>query len=169
MPAETPAAESAAAMDHSAHALDPSIPFDAAFLDDMVEHHEGAVAMANELLANTDRPELVEMANAILAAQQAEIEQMQSWRADWYPDVPAGVKTGMEMGDMAVSADESVPYDKRFLTAMIAHHEGAIGMAGMALEMAEHPELKALAETILSAQRAEVDQMQQWLKEWYAD
>src|SRR3989344_8527744 len=53
---------------------------DEAFLDGMIVHHEGAVEMAQVLLKNTKRTELVKLGNDIIAAQMQEIEMMQGWR-----------------------------------------------------------------------------------------
>lgn len=51
-----------------------------AFIVDMIPHHQGAVDMAKLLLQDkTIRPELVKFANDIIAAQEAEIKQMQEW------------------------------------------------------------------------------------------
>lgn len=57
---------------------------DKAFIDGMIVHHEGAVAMARTLLAGTRRPELAKLGNDIIAAQTGEIEMMQQWRRDWF-------------------------------------------------------------------------------------
>jgi Spy/CpxP family protein refolding chaperone len=73
----------------------------------------------------------------------------------------------MDMGEMGISADESKLFDQRFIEAMISHHQGAIDMAQMTLQMAEHEEIKTLAEAIIAAQQAEIEQMQGWLQEWY--
>jgi len=50
----------------------------------MIPHHEGALTMANQVLHNSDRPELQALARNILVTQQAEIDQMQQWRRAWY-------------------------------------------------------------------------------------
>jgi uncharacterized protein (DUF305 family) len=57
---------------------------DKAFIDGMIVHHEGAVAMARALLAGTKRPELITLGKNIIAAQTGEIEMMKGWRADWF-------------------------------------------------------------------------------------
>ena len=57
---------------------------DRAFLDEMIVHHEGAIEMARALLAGTQRAELKELGANIISAQAGEIEQMQSWRAEWF-------------------------------------------------------------------------------------
>ncbi len=57
--------------------------FDQAFLKEMIMHHEGAVAMAKEVLIKSERPELKKMAEDIIKAQTAEIEQMKAWQTEW--------------------------------------------------------------------------------------
>lgn len=51
--------------------------FDRLFLKLMIEHHLGAIAMAQDPLANGDDPELNTLLGAIVEAQAAEIEQME--------------------------------------------------------------------------------------------
>ncbi len=57
--------------------------------------------------------------------------------------------------------------ERAFLTEMVSHHSMAIDMAEMAQEKATHPELKAMADEIISSQSAERKSMQSWLKRWY--
>lgn len=57
-------------------------------------------------------------------------------------------------------------YDRMFLANMIAHHQGAIDMANMALTTAKHSELKTLAQAIVSAQTSEITNMTDWQKTW---
>ncbi|PSB17090.1 DUF305 domain-containing protein [filamentous cyanobacterium CCP1] len=58
--------------------------FDLRFINAMIPHHEGAVVMAQEALAKSDRLEVKELAQAIIDAQQPEIDQMTQWRQAWY-------------------------------------------------------------------------------------
>ncbi len=93
-----PAAPTAAGMNHGDHGgVTASQPYDALFIDGMIIHHEGAIAMANQALQSTDRPEIRRMAQEIIVAQQAEIERMHAWRAAWYPDLPP--TAGITMDD----------------------------------------------------------------------
>ena len=58
--------------------------FEQAFINDMIVHHEGAVAMAQMVLQKTQRPELVQLANDIISAQTREINMMREWNTIWF-------------------------------------------------------------------------------------
>jgi uncharacterized protein (DUF305 family) len=85
-------------MAHGAHTMDMAAdvealrsapePFDLAFIDYMILHHESALDAANAAIQEAGRSEITTMAEAILAVQQEEIDQMKAWRAAWYPDQP---------------------------------------------------------------------------------
>lgn len=57
---------------------------DLAFLEEMITHHEGAVAMAKELQKGTKRPELQKMADDIISVQTTEINMMKGWLTEWF-------------------------------------------------------------------------------------
>lgn len=59
-------------------------PFDEAFLQMMIPHHQSAIAMAEVALERATRPEVKQLAKNIVDAQQREIAQMQAWLATWY-------------------------------------------------------------------------------------
>lgn len=72
-------------------ALNTAKPFDRSFIDDMVPHHQGAIRMAREELAEGTDPQLQQIATGIVAAQTREIGEMNSWRTDWFgKPSPAG-------------------------------------------------------------------------------
>ena len=58
--------------------------FDKAFINEMIVHHEGAVDMAEAVLENSKRDELIKLANEIISAQTKEIEMMKDWREKWF-------------------------------------------------------------------------------------
>jgi uncharacterized protein (DUF305 family) len=71
-----------------------------------------------------------------------------------------GIASGMLMQNGKYS-------DERFIDAMIPHHQSAIEMATVAREASSLPEIKQLAEDIVSAQQREIEQMKQWREQWY--
>lgn len=58
--------------------------FDLRFINAMIAHHQGAVTMAEDALSKSQRPEIKQLAQEIIKAQEAEIAQMQQWRQAWY-------------------------------------------------------------------------------------
>lgn len=66
-------------------------PFDEAFIDMMVGHHQGAIRMARAVHDQSDDDEVRSLAKSIVSAQSKEIEQMNEWRRAWYgAPSPAG-------------------------------------------------------------------------------
>ncbi len=66
-----------------------------------------------------------------------------------------------------MSAVTGTERDEQFLRMMIVHHQGAIAMAESVKETTERDELKTMADGIISAQSAEIDQMKTWLNDWF--
>jgi len=153
----------------SADSTPSGAEFDRAFIDAMVPHHESAIEMAQAAKdAGLSQPELVKVADDILATQQDEIDQMKQWRAEWFGSStinPAGAAAlGMSESEMGMQHDadaftNSTNVDTDFAQMMITHHQGAIDMAELAKEKAEHGELKELADAIIDAQKRENDVM----------
>lgn len=72
--------------------------------------------------------------------------------------------SGMMAGLSGKTGDE---FDRAFLSEMIVHHEGAVDMAKAVLVNGKHPELKTMANAIITAQTGEIAQMKTWLNLWY--
>jgi uncharacterized protein (DUF305 family) len=60
------------------------VPFDRAFVDAMIPHHQSAIDAAQIALGRAARQEIKDLAVAIIGAQQSEIDQMKAWRLAWY-------------------------------------------------------------------------------------
>ncbi len=152
-------------------------PYDLQFLDTMTHHHQGAVDMAKTALTKSNNEELKKFAQKIIADQNKEIAQMKDWREKWFAGKPAAMN--MEMPGMSdsmkmMSGDEmkkmeaasGKDFDIHFLDMMTPHHAGAITMSKEALQKAEHPEIKTLANNIIKVQEAEIKQMADWKANW---
>ena len=148
---------------------------DTTFAQMMIIHHEGAIEMSQLAVQRADNPEVVALAERIAEAQGPEIDEMTAWLSAWGEDVSPDDHGGMDMGGMdmnGMSQEEMMTqldgltgaeFDQAFLEAMIAHHEGAIGMSEQQLADGQNPDAVALAEKIIDDQQAEITEMQEIL------
>ncbi len=157
---------------------------DVTFAQRMIPHHQQAVAMADIALDPTVQasPDVVALATQIKAAQDPEIEQMTGWLRAWGQPAPTamgGATMGsigdMELGDMemggmmsddemgALGAARGGDFDRLWMTSMIRHHQGAIEMATIEQRDGQAPEAVDLAGRIITAQQAEIDEMNELL------
>ena len=171
-------------MNHNMNVGPADANYDLRFIDSMLPHHQGALVMAQSAIQKSKRPELVKFAKNIVTEQKKEIAQMQQWRKQWYPTASAtpmmwhtemkhempmttAHKESMMMNMSLGEADAG--FDKRFLDAMIPHHQGAVTMAKDSLKKSKRPELQKLAQNIMTSQQAEISQMTRWQRQWYAN
>ena len=146
---------------------------DKQFIEQMIPHHESAIAMAKLALQKTKHDEVKTLANNIISSQTAEINTMKQWYKDWYgTDVPTVSTNHMWGGGMMnsqTSTDElsaASDFDKAFLSQMIEHHQMAVMMANMLNISTDRPEMKKLGNDIITAQNKEIGDMQQWQQQW---
>jgi len=150
---------------------------DVQFTQNMVVHHEGAIAMADLAASTTTAAEIKSLAQRISAAQGPEITKMNSWLTEWdAPSAGQADMSGMDMGGMkmdGLSQDEAMTelgaktgadFDRRFLQLMTEHHRGAIDMAKTELSSGSNPQARELAQTIIDAQQMEIAEMAQLLQ-----
>jgi len=77
-------------MDHDASHLQGADPFDPAFIDMMIPHHQGALTMSEVVLARGTGVRTRTLANQIITSQTAEIEAMKRHRAESGSPPPSG-------------------------------------------------------------------------------
>jgi len=146
---------------------------DEMFIEQMIPHHDDAIAMAELALERSERPEIRQLAEDIRRSQTAENAQMRDWYREWYggePDAGGGMGMGMDM--MGAATDmrelESAPdFDKEFLEQMIPHHEMAVMMTSMVGSGGGRQKLRELADSMRDAQSQEIRLMEGWYSDWY--
>ena len=136
------------------------------YLTEMVAHHQEAVAAAKQL-QRSDRPQLRQFGESIVATQSAQIDQMRRWLADWYPGRSTQVDYQPMMRDLTRLSGDRL--DRAFLQDMTWHHMAAVMMSQQLLArgLAEHPQVNTLARSIRDDQHAEIFRMSRWLNRWY--
>jgi uncharacterized protein (DUF305 family) len=149
-------------------------PYDAQFIDTMIRHHQMAIDMMKLVDQRAAHADLKSMARKGMETQQQEIQQLQDWKAAWYPDkqdainmkMPGMMESMKGMSMDKLSSTNGDAFDRMFIDMMSKHHRGAVAMGKDAIKKATHPELKQLAQKIIDEQTEEVAQMARWKKEW---
>lgn len=144
---------------------------DIAFMKGMIPHHQAAIDMAKIELQYGQDEQIKTLANAVIQAQQAEIEQMNQWLAkhpvkatDAQPTNTMPPSMDMSLHQQMMDGVMDTNPDKAFVKGMIPHHQGAINMADIAPKNAKDDTVLKLAKAIKDAQTPEIAQMQAWLK-----
>jgi uncharacterized protein (DUF305 family) len=150
----------------------------------MIPHHAQAILIAGWAPSHGARADIQRLAERIVVAQRDEIALMQTWLRDRGQPVPAADATHLRMKMDGMEHDMLMPgmltaeelarldrargpeFDRLFLTAMIRHHEGAIGMVDrlFASPGAGQDEVVfRFASDVYADQTTEIDRMQKML------
>jgi uncharacterized protein (DUF305 family) len=138
------------------------------FMQGMIDHHMMAVMMSEMCLQKAVHEELRALCSEIIAAQRAEIMEMQSWLQSWYgityePEMKPGDQQMMDR----MAAMSPAEFEVEYMERMIRHHAKAVKEGEHCLDNAYHAELKTLCASIIATQREEIAIMQAWLCAWY--
>ena len=151
---------------------------DARFIEMMIPHHDGAIAMAELALGRARHPEIRALAERIRTSQSRENAQMRRWYQQWFaaavPPWPAsgpgwgmGMGMGASMGGGLEALRTAPDFDRAFLEQMIAHHRMGVMMASHAQWHSLHPELRQLEAAMVRVQSQEIEQMERWYRQWF--
>jgi hypothetical protein len=80
--------------------------------------------------------------------------------ADWSELIASMDKMHMAMGEVKQSGNSDVD----FVRLMLPHHQAAIDMAKTQLLYGKDPQMRRLAQEIITDQQLEIELMQRWLK-----
>ena len=167
--------------DHAAHASSTATTttaqvavhnaHDVTFAQMMIPHHQQAVELSALVPDRSTNPAVVKLATTISGEQQPEIDAMKALLVQWEVDPgAAGDHSGMPMDGMVDDATmaklkslKGAEFDTLWLQSMIGHHQGAIEMAGAEVAAGQNPDMISMAQNIVSAQQAEIDQMKKML------
>lgn len=96
---------------------------DLRYINQMISHHRGAMLLAEQIKDKTQRKEIKELAEAIIAGEPKNIDELYKFKKDLYNDetrVPDPKVTNLGTFDDKM--------DLRFLNALIAHHQDGLMM-----------------------------------------
>ncbi|MBF4160830.1 DUF305 domain-containing protein [Nocardioides acrostichi] len=163
---------------------------DVDFLTGMIPHHAQAVQMVTMAQGRQVSPKVRALMDSIRDAQVPEVEQMSDWLEGWGKAVPAtsldhahgasgmddmegmegmdgdqmaGMMSGDQMSELEQSSDAD--FERLWLQMMIEHHTGAVDSAETEIDDGKNPEVLELAQSIVTSQTAEIEQMKAMLGE----
>jgi uncharacterized protein (DUF305 family) len=179
----------------SPYAVPADTSVDAGFARDMQAHHSQAVDMSRMIRDGTDDDAVRTLALDIMLTQNNQAGQMAGWLETWgLPqasarppmawageghqhtaptssdgDAPQGLAAmpgWVSTEDLArLDAAEGVEAERLYLQLMIPHHLGGVEMAEMAVDDAQGRQVRALAESIIRSQTAEIGVLETMLEE----
>lgn len=148
------------------------------FARDMSVHHAQAVQMSEVVHRRSTEPSLNYLAFDILSSQQGQIGIMSGWLELWDQSQSVSTPTMAWMGHAGpmpgmaspseISALNTLPVpqmEEQYLRLMIRHHRGAVPMADAAAAQAGSPDIAVLAGKISAGQQAEINAMQDLLRQ----
>ncbi|WP_146905183.1 DUF305 domain-containing protein [Adhaeribacter aerolatus] len=138
----------------------------------MVMHHQGAINMAQEEIANGKDAEMIAIAQKIKSEQEKEIQEFNTFLASYQADQPMNMAFHMEvmesMEKMGRESDLRVitgDTDQDFAQLMIPHHQAAMENAKSVIEHGNSPVIKTMAQKIIDSQMMDIKELQEWLLE----
>ncbi|MBF6330805.1 DUF305 domain-containing protein [Nocardia transvalensis] len=139
---------------------------DVSFLQMMYPHHAQAVDMAKLVPGRSQNQQLITLAANVEKAQAPEMQQIADLLRRFGKPAPSATMhhdmSGMMSQDQMTQLQNSTgpDFDRMWMQMMIQHHQGAIDMSNTELANGTNPDAKALAQSIITAQQAEIQQMQ---------
>lgn len=135
---------------------------DLRYINAMAVHHRGAMQLAEQVKDSSKRIEIRNLANDILKNEPVLIEELYSWKNDWYKDA---TKVADKKVANIGSYDEKL--DLRFLNALIAHHEMGIEMTQDIRTKSTRNEILNNADAVEKFLQDSKTILEEWRNEWY--
>ncbi len=156
------------------------MPVDQMYIDMMIPHHQSIIAMAEAAMPRLTDERLREIAQAVIATQQPEIDALRGHRHRLYgdsapmpmdsammgammqmmPGMPGNMPqmaSMMNAGDLVATFCAAENPDLAFIDLIIPHHQMAIAASEAALTQAEDQEIRDIAQDVIDAQQQEIE------------
>ncbi len=136
---------------------------DVVFLQNMIPHHARAIAMSQMAGNQTTSPQMKDLTARIGTEQSPQTQQMSDLLTGWGAPTPAATASMGAMGGMGHGQTPGMMsgagFDRMFLQMMIVHHQDAVTTS-----QGSNPATRNLAQQIITAQQAEISEMQALLQ-----
>lgn len=145
---------------------------DVTFAQMMIIHHVGATDMAGLAQQTSTNGQVRELAERINSAQGPEINQMRGWLEMWGEPLPENsdmtgmAHDGMGIGGLDQQAAmnallklEGTEFDEKFLSLMVAHHQGALAIATQQVNEGQNAAVIELARSVIDVHQSGIAEM----------
>lgn len=149
-------------LQHMAEPLDDLTDrdFDRAFYSLMIPHHQSSIDMAEKVLENPHDAQVETWARQLVSQQKKEIDEMRhALDSVGGSDRELERQACSKMAGMVAMQQN----DRDFVSMMIPHHQSGIRMAQCAEARTDNPELLAFANKMITQEKKEIQQFQNWL------
>ena len=134
----------------------------------MIEHHQGAVDMANIVIAKGTDAKIKSMAQNIVTMQTESVTKLREFISAYKS---SGMKHGegelqkmvTDMQNAMQGMQMSGSADKDFASMMISHHEEGIKMSNAQLKNGMSDQLKQMAKKSIAADKKDISEFKAWM------
>lgn len=147
---------------------------DVAFVQSMFPHHAQALAMAQLAASRAGSGQVNALAARIFAEDNPQMQQMSGLLTSWGAAVPVATESVTGMSQMPgmlsaaqmrqLAAATGPAFDRLFLQMMIIDHQGVVTMSATELDQVTNPATRQLTQQMITAEQAEIAQMQTLLQ-----
>lgn len=145
---------------------------DVNYMTSMIEHHQGAIKMAEMVPQHTNRSEIVNLSTRVIEVQEREIENMEALLNESCILPTVDEDKHIAPTERQVNYLDSLngtEFDLTFINMMAAHHTDAIMESRIVLRDGKSEQVKEIAQNVTGAQQKEIEQMYNWYLEWSED
>lgn len=145
---------------------------DVSFAQMMIIHHVGATDLAGLAQQTSTNGQVRELAERINAAKGPEVNQMRGWLETWGEPLPENsdmtgmAHDGMGIGGLDQQAAmnallklDGTEFDKKFLSLMVAHHQGTLAIATQQVNEGQNAAAIELAKSVIEVHQSEIAEM----------
>ena len=135
---------------------------DLRFINGMISHHQSAIYMLQQVLQNSDKQELHQLAKTIIELDTKGIQELYHLKKQIYSD-----QRLIKRFNAIKLGDKDKNFDLRFLNAMINHHEEAIKVSRDLMTKSFNTELLQLANDVSTLLSENLITLKEWRRQWY--
>jgi uncharacterized protein (DUF305 family) len=128
----------------------------------LIEHHQGAIRMAQREQAQGEDPKVKQLARDTARKQARELDQLQEIAQKYgaKPHMPEKMQQKQQQSEQMLQQAKGRDLDEQFLHQMIEHHQDGIAMVKASQPNLKDQKLRDLTQKMIKDQQEEIEKMQ---------